>query len=235
MAIHPFLAMTAAEISGSSCLPPKIGWMACHFSPYSTGLSNSPMGLPQNSLLILNDITPIHGHDNKTIAAQLEECVLKHKCSAVLLDFQRPDCEETAILAAFLANALPCPTVISALYGKDLDCPVLLPPVPHHVPLADYLLPWAGREIWLELALDSERILVTEEGSRITMLSTWDAVEAEHEENGLHCHYHIALSDDAVSFTLRRTKEDLLDLLTEAESLGISNAVGLFQELREWK
>ena len=46
MAIRPFLAMTAAEIRGTETLPPKTAWMACHFSPYSTGLSNLPKDLP---------------------------------------------------------------------------------------------------------------------------------------------------------------------------------------------
>ena len=71
MAIRPFLAMTAAEIRGTETLPPKTAWMACHFSPYSTGLSNLPKALPPGSMVILDDITPIHGHDSETIAAQL--------------------------------------------------------------------------------------------------------------------------------------------------------------------
>ena len=72
MAIRPFLAMTAAEIRGTETLPPKTAWMACHFSPYSTGLSNLPKALPPGSMVILDDITPIHGHDSETIAALLE-------------------------------------------------------------------------------------------------------------------------------------------------------------------
>ena len=52
MAIRPFLAMTAAEIQGTETLPPKTAWMACHFSPYSTGLSNLPKALPPGLSLI---------------------------------------------------------------------------------------------------------------------------------------------------------------------------------------
>ena len=48
------LAMTAAEL-GAAPLPSHPAWMACHFSPYSTGLTNLPPKLPQDSLLILND------------------------------------------------------------------------------------------------------------------------------------------------------------------------------------
>ena len=90
MAIRPFLAMTAAEIQGTETLPPKTAWMACHFSPYSTGLSNLPKALPPGSMVILDDITPIHGHDAEAIAAQLRSRLEEIECSGVLLDFQRP-------------------------------------------------------------------------------------------------------------------------------------------------
>ena len=52
MAMDVFLAMTAAEICGNRNLPANLGWMACHFSPYGTGLSNLPKQLPPSSLLI---------------------------------------------------------------------------------------------------------------------------------------------------------------------------------------
>ena len=42
MVIRPFLAMTAAEIRANPDISSPIGWMACHFSPYGTGLSNLP-------------------------------------------------------------------------------------------------------------------------------------------------------------------------------------------------
>ena len=154
MAIRPFLAMTAAEIRGTETLPPKTAWMACHFSPYSTGLSNLPKALPPGSMVILDDITPIHGHDSETIAAQLRPRLEEMECSGVLLDFQRPGYEEAELLAGRLSEALPCPVGVSALYGRGLTCPVFLPPAPPDVCLANYLAPWQGREIWLELALD---------------------------------------------------------------------------------
>ena len=45
------------------------------FFPYSTGLSNLPKALPPGSMVILDDITPIHGHDAEAIAAQLRPLV----------------------------------------------------------------------------------------------------------------------------------------------------------------
>ena len=89
MAITRYLAMTAAEMRNISQFPEKIAWMACHFSPYSTGISNLPQTLPAGSLLILNDIIPFHGHDPQRIAHQLTDCLEQHNCAGVLLDFQR--------------------------------------------------------------------------------------------------------------------------------------------------
>ena len=229
MAIPAFLAMTAAEIRGSFPLPPKIGWMACHFSPYSVGLSNLPRSLPPGALLILNDITPIHGHDPEVVAEQLQDCLVAFDSAGVLLDFQREDNEETANLAAHLVQALPCPIAVSASYAGPLNCPVFLPPLPHHVPLADWISPWTGREVWLEIALDGEEILLCESGATICPL-LHPSSEEGFAEAALHCHYRIETLEEAVRFTLWRTREDIHTLLEEAETLGIRHAVGLYQE-----
>ena len=119
MAIRPFLAMTAAEIRGTETVPPKTAWMACHFSPYSTGLSNLPKALPPGSMVILDDITPIHGHDSETIAAQLRPRLDALKCSGVLLDFQRPGYEEAELLAR--RPPLPRGRVRALRAGADLS------------------------------------------------------------------------------------------------------------------
>lgn len=232
MAIVRYLAMTAAEIRENTGLPPKIAWMACHFSPYCTGLSNLPRTLPPGSLLILDDITPIHGHDPERIARQLEESIGVLGCTGLLLDFQRPGCGETAALVKHLTEALPCPVAVSELYAAGLDCPVFLPPVPLTVSPAEYLTPWQGREVWLELALDGEVITLTEEGSTPAPLPPGEAFADGLTEKTLHCHYHIAVSDAEARFTLWRTREDLEDLMEEAERLGVALGVGLFQELR---
>ena len=230
MAITPFLAMTAAEIHAAAVLPEKTAWMACHFSPYGTGLSNLPAQLPAGSLLILNDRIPIHGHDLRTIEAQLQTWFENNPCQGLLLDFQRPDCRETALLAQHLCRELGCPVVLSEGYARDLDCPVFLPPLPHHVPLEEYLLSWKDREIWLELALDGEMITVTEEGCTISPLSG-GIPENGHIEDALHCHYCVGLTGNSAEFILWRSHMDLNALLKEADKLGVATAVGLFQEL----
>lgn len=232
MATDMILAMTGAEIAGISCLPSKIGWMACHFSPYSTGLSNRPLRLPPDSILILNDITPPHGHDKQLIAAQLQECAEQFQCRGILLDFQRPDCAETAELSAFLHQTLPCPVAVSEYYGAKLDCPIFLAPLPHHISLQEYIFPWKNREIWLELALDAEEIRLTEAGASIVPLPCLPQINGFSEE-ALHCHYRAELSEDSAVFSLWRTRDDIGALLQEADSLGIITAVGLYQEFRQ--
>ncbi|MGN0977969.1 MAG: hypothetical protein ACI4PH_07940 [Faecousia sp.] len=234
MAIPRYFAMTAAEIRSCSALPSGIAWMACHFSPYGTGLSNLPRELPGGSLLILNDRTPIHGHDPQRIAEQLSEAIDNNSCCGVLLDFQRPDAPETAGLVKHLTQTLSCPTAVSELYAEGLTCPVFLPPVPPDVRIRAYLSHWEGREVWLEMALEGEIITLTKDGAAVAPLPFREAPEGGFSEPELHCHYQVQVSDTQALFSLWRTKDDLEDLLREAEELGIKKTVGLYQELL-WK
>lgn len=231
MAIRRYLAMTAAEIRANSDFPPNIAWMACHFSPYCTGLSNLPKALPPDSLLILDDITPIHGHDPERIALQLSMCAEKLGCRGVLLDFQRPGYEEAAALVTYLTKHLPCPLSVSDLYAGETDCPVFVSAAAPSMPLAEHLSPWQGREIWLELARCAQTITLTETGSVCAPLPCGETFDAGFAEENLHCHYRIDTAEDAVTFTLWRSAQDLDALLEEAESTGVTTAVGLYQEL----
>ena len=223
--------MTAAEIRNTTDFPTKIAWMACHFSPYGLGLSNLPRELPPGSLLMVDDITPPHGHDPGYIAAQLEECVRQQNCCGVLLDFQRTGCEESKAIAEYLAAALPCPTVVSETYARDLQCPVFLPPVPPSVPLENHLSPWKHREIWLELGLDGEILTLTEKGCEIAPLPHPDLDERGFADQTLHCHYQIETKETSARFTLWRTNKDLIALLKETENRGTIHCVGLYQEI----
>ncbi len=232
MAIRPYLAMTAAELWRKTRFDRDIAWMACHFSAYGTGLSNLPASLPPGSLLILNDRMPIHGHDPERILEELSQCMEEMGCSGLLLDFQQPGQEDLRSLAEYLTRALPCPVGVSSAYAQGLDCAVCLPPSPPQLPLGEHLQPWAGRSIWLELALDGAVIQVTEDGAQTDPLPYPDHTLQGFSDKHLHCHYQLDLSQDAARFTLWRTPEDLGDLLAEAEAMGVSLAVGLYQELK---
>lgn len=230
MAIDRFLAMTAAEIQFCPRHCGPIAYLACHFSPYNRGLSNLPRELPRGSLLLLDDSTPICGHDPQLAAQQLAEAAKNPECRGVLLDFQRTHTEEAAAMAAFLCRALPCPVAVSSLYAGPLSCAVCVPPPDCHIPLEEHLAPWKGREIWLELALDGETIALSGEGAQFRPLTTIPQEEGFFDPT-LNCRYRIQQEKDRALFTLWRTKDSLRALEAAAEALGVTLTVGLWQEL----
>lgn len=231
MAIERYLAMTAAEIAACEALPDMLGYMACHFSPYGTGLSNCPASLPEGAILIVNDRIPLRGHDPGQILVQLRELTEMLRCGSVLLDFERRGSGEAADLAELLAEELACPVGVSAAYAQGLPCPVFLPPVPCDTPPEEYLAPWSGREIWLETGLVGMGITLTPEGACPSPQFLFERNHPVHHDKGLHCHYQI-LAAGAVRFSFHRRPEDLEALLKEAEALGVTRAIGLYQELR---
>ncbi len=232
MGIPFYLAMTASEFACADHIPEDTAWMACHFSPYGTGLTNIPTQLPSGSLLILNDRTPIHGHDPERIRKTLEESLTEWNCSGVLLDFQRPGYGETTALVKSLTDSLPCPVCVSEAYAAELSCPVFLPPVPLLKTLDEYLSPWPNREIWLELALDSAIITITETENTIAPLPPFADCQCPHADMQLFCHYGIELDAKQAIFTLKRAKSDLQNLMIAAEKWGVSRFIGLWQECR---
>lgn len=232
MEIPVFLAMTAGEVLAAEALPQRLAWMACHFSAYGTGLSNLPKSLPEGSMLMLNDRTPVCGHDPQLVAKMLCDTAERFRCDSILLDFQRQDCPEADNIIEAVLKQASRPVGVTTGYAKDFDCPVLLPPVAPHVPLSEPLAPWKGREIWLELAAEGTQITVTTEGSQYTPLPFCEPPETAHKEEALHCHYEITVEEDRILFQLGRTEEDLTSLLKEAKEYSVTRAVGLWQELR---
>ena len=230
MALERFLAMTAAEYHAFSPESPIV-WMACHFSPYSPGLCGLPQRLPPGSIFMVDDYTPIGDRDAFYVGKQLLSCLARRQFCAVLLDFQRPGNDAAAALVSHLSKVLPCSLAVSEAYARYSDGPVFLPPVPPSVPVTQHLAPWQDREIWLDMALTGEVITVTEEGSTADPLPFSHEEEPVFHHEGLHCHYRTEVEDDCVRFLLHRTPEDLDALLKEAEALGVTTAVGLYQEL----
>lgn len=230
MSLPVYLALTAAEFDRCPAFPPKAGFMACHFSPYGTGLSNLPRTLPEGSLLILNDRIPVCGHDPKIICRELTAAVEELKCDAVLLDFQRPNDPQTAAIAKAVVSALPCPVGVAEAYAADLSCSVFLAP-PLHIPLEAYISKWDQQEVWLELSLSMQAITVTESGSRFSPLLPAEQTDHFFQAEALCCRYYIEVSQEEARFTLFQTPDCLKALLKKAEALGVTRAVGLYQEL----
>lgn len=230
MAIPLYLAQTAAEFASNSPKPAHLAWMACHFSPYGTGLTNLPRSLPKDSLLILNDRTPVCGHDPELVSHTLMEIVERFYCRGILLDFQRPGCPETAAIVAEIAK-LPCPVAVSEHYVEGLTCPVFLAAPPPYIPLESYIEPWRGQKLWLEMAIGCAQIMVTKNGSTFSYADYQEDSGLPFYDEMLCCKYHTEIKEDSILFTLYRGKEEQTALLKKAEQLGIQCAVGLYQQL----
>ena len=228
MPIPLYLALTGAEFSQDCVLPEKAAWLGCHFSSAGLGLCGLPEKLPPGSLLILDDRTPPGDCDIPHLHDQLLHFIEANRCCGLLLDFQRPNDANAAEIAAEL-QSLPYPVCVSYLYAKGLNCPVFLPPCPLTVPLPEHLAPWKNRTVWLDVALESVCFTVTEQGC------TGKPCSAEgrfpFRDNKLHCRYRIEQAKDRAMFFLQRTAEDLSAFLEEARILGVTQAVGLWQEL----
>ena len=233
MVLPLYLALTAAEISSQTSLPAAMAYMACSFSPYSMGLSGIPSSLPEGSMLILNDRMSCQGHSSDLVASQLQDAVQRLGCESVLLDFQRPSEPESKDMASKIIQALPCPVAVTEGLAADLECPVFLSPAPLHIPLAEHLASWQGREIWLEAALGQEEIVITAKGAALASQFPSEGLTGGFYEDTLCCNYRAKVDPDCVTFTLFDTVESLEKKLELAHSLGVTRAVGLWQELKQ--
>lgn len=233
MALPLFLAMTASEVSACPTLPRHMAWMACHFSSYSTGLSNLPRQLPEGSLLILNDRIPVQGHDPREVTGQLTQLAEDNRVCGVLLDFQRPYHPQMEAIVRTIAETLPCPVAVTEFYAKDLSCPVFLEAPRAYHALESRITLWQGRELWLEVSYSPGTVIVTEDGSRYVPETDFPDEFPVRRDERLHCTYSMEKSEQQIQYHFKRTPEDLTALLEEAETLGIKKAVGLYQELKE--
>ena len=179
-------------------------------------------------MLIVNDRTPICGHDPNRIMRQLQEILERFRCGCLLLDLQRPEVPETAALCKMLVRNISCPLGISDLYAKEADCTVFLPPLPLRESLEAYIAPWQGREIWLDIAPETACVSVTKEGSTVTSLPDSLPPENAFTDAALHCYYRAEISEDRINFHLWRNQGSLI---REAEQLGVTKCIGLYQEL----
>ena len=224
MGLPLYLAGTRGEMPEADTAFPA--YMACHFSPYENGLE-AQQPLPRCSMVILNDRVPVWGHDPDRVAAQLWEVLEQAEATCVLLDLQRPGCPEAMVKAL---AALPCPVGVTEGYAQLTDGPVLAE-VPMHRPLEDARKRWNDRELWLDVAANVQQITVTGSGSCLDSLPPFSPEGIVHREARLCCSYCIDVSADRAVFTLFRTREDIEQLLRQAEELGFTGAVGLYQEL----
>ena len=231
MAFDTYLAMTAAEIAMCDRLPPKTAWMGCHFSPYGTGISNLPAGIPEGSMIILNDRIPLYGHDPKRIADELADVLDKAKASALLLDLQRSYSDEMRRIVECVLSKCNCPAAVTEAYAPDTSCAVFLPLPDTPIPLETYIRSYKNRRIWLEATTQSCVCRVTSHGSEFIYPQDPPDETMPFYDEKTCWFYKISVSDDSAVFTLCRTTESIEALLAQAKELNIELAVGLYQQL----
>ena len=225
MAFQRILAMTEAEIRNHSTPPSDYACLGCHFSPEGH-LVGLPDSLPSGCGLVIDDRNPIT--DSAVVTAALDNLVPDY----VILDFQYPPEKASLEFAAALAQT-KWRTVMPPEYAKGQDCPLFLPPVPPHVPIEEYLKPWKGREIWLELALDGAVITITAQGCQIEPMLHAQIPDGAFADSMLHCHYIISQQEDSLQFRCGRNLQDVEDMLHTPLPPNLKRAVGLFREFGE--
>ena len=228
MGFVPYLAMTAGDFARNGSVPEHPVWLTACKSSLWTDL---PPFLPRGTMLALTDELPLEGQDPEALREAIGKAIFRLGSQGILLDFQHPGSPAAASLAEALTTSLPCPVAVSEGYARGLDCPVFLSPVPPDVLLTDHLAPWKGREIWLELSAEGLEILLTEAGATGKTLPRLLPGTGGFADKRLHSHYAVTVENHAARFILWRTKGDLEGLMEEAEALGVSRVIGLYQEL----
>ena len=231
MAIPWYLAMTPGEVSVCPQLPEHMAWMSCHFSASASGISNIPEELPKGAMLILDDSTPFNAHDPSVVTQELLQVVEQLGIQLVLLDFQRPDVPQVRDLANVLCTALPCSVGVSSPYAQAVNCPIFLPPLPLHLRLEEYLAPYKGRKIWLDLAPGCGELHILPKGNQYLPMPANALAPGSFRDDTLRCRYATSVTEDGVVFSLCRGQEELPLLLEDAEKAGVTLALGLYQEL----
>ena len=227
MVLPLYLAISPVEIRHCSKIPLHPAWLGCHFSAHTPGLSDISQGVPQGGMLIVDDRISFTNHDPDRIVEELTEAADRLDPDSILLDFERPSTPAARELASRLADALPCP--VGSPPGYRDQGPVFPPPCPLHVPLEDYLEPWKGREIWLDAAVQREIITVTSQGTTYTPAEKLPA--SGYLDPLLLCRYTAQQAAGRVTFTLFDTSQTLSQKLELAGALGVTRAIGLYQEI----
>ena len=233
MSLPVYLALTGAEFPHRPDHYQNLAYMACHFSPYGTGLSNTPRHLPPGCLLILNDRIPLFRHDPERITGELREAVETSECNGVLLDFQREKTPLQEQIAQAIVGALPCPVAVTEGYCNRLDCPVFLCPPLYATP-EETLAKWDGREIWLDLGLWQQTLTLTEAGCDIGATLPVAELEDSFFSEELCCSYRVEVLEDRAVFTLQREGTHLQMLLDRCQDPPVTRAVGLYQEIGQY-
>lgn len=229
MKIPLYLAMTSDEINHNAKTPENIAWMSIRFDQAGDGLFNFPSESFSNCILILDDYYPYTQHNCKKICQQLKKHIDENNYNGLLLDFQRQQDKNLYTLAHALERELPCKVAMPPNYCNDESIVFLPPPAPA-VPPEDYLKPWTGHEIWLDLTTQAYAMHFTIHG-----ISECEAQQDAFPfyDKDLCTHYNVKADTEGITFSFRRTREDCMSMLEEIEAFHVRAAFSLYREMEK--
>ena len=229
-----YLAITGQEFPLFTDFPSTLCYLACHFSASGIGLSNLPTVLSPGAIISIDDSTPIVNHNLSAVSRQINDLVEKFQPCGILLDLQRPDNPYAPDMIEAIIHAASCPVAVSHIYAKDHNCAVFLPPLPFRMSVSEYLQPWIGKEIWLEVGSDKEIAIITEKGLCTERVYSIPDNCNHFREPSLLCHYSTHIKPDHIALYFHRTAQDLEELQAQATELGVTKFLGLWQQLRQF-
>lgn len=229
MKIPLYLAVTSDEISKNVNLPTNTAWMSIRFDQAGDGLFNFPPAPFDKGILILDDYHPYSQHSCEKICHQLKNYMGENNYTGLLLDFQRPRDENLYNLARMLESELSCKVAMPPNYCNDESIVFLPPPAPAVSP-EDYLKPWTGHEIWLDLTTQAYAMHFTIHG-----ISECEAQQDAFPfyDKDLCTHYHVKADTEGITFSFQRTREDCMSMLEEMEAFHVRAAFSLYREMEK--
>lgn len=236
MSIPFFLAISAQEFPFLSPPPRKVAWMSVHFSSSGPGLSNLPHGLPEGSLIILDDQMPWSGHSIEAVCRDLVGAMLENKARGLLLDFERPSNQDTALLTSALSQC--CREIGVQLgapesYAADPDTAIFLSPLPCQTPLER--LYRSGRRLWLDVSPAAFLLHIGPQGATGQVTDQTSFPDGSHPvftDPELRCLYRSRPNADGVDVLLYHTPQSIREMLEMVDTDAVSLALGLYREFK---
>ena len=231
MNLSIYMAFVAAESEAILRYKGKAAWLGYHLSAFDSGITPRPSFLDSCHMLVLTDETPLLHHDPQKVTSEICAEAKSLGCEKILLDFQRPPTEKSLVLAKSILRSAPCAVGITECYANDTDCSVFLPSPPLWTPLQETIAPWKGRDIWLEIFPEDGCITITKKGGNYSPSAPLE--NYPFCDNALCLSYSTEQYAQQVKVHLHRGITEMKAFLHLADSLGISAAIGLYQQFGE--
>ncbi len=193
MGTEIYVVMTGKEIRDCGKLPEKIAYLGCHFG--GNGLVGLPDGLPEGSMLLIDDRVVPQESDIESALAQLKP--LLPKFSGIYLDFQREETPKEA--ANLLVEKLPFPVGVPKRFGIGIP---VLPPRQLNLLPGDYYHPGC----WTEAAMTAWELTVTKDGCSKKEVPRKKDFSGHYSEI-LYCSYSVEMDEEKAVFVMQNNRE----------------------------